>query len=67
MSKDFWNSRYAEQNFAYGTQPNTFLKEQLENVKSGRALFLGEGEGRNAVYASKIGCGTRTLLFKVVR
>lgn len=55
MSKDFWNSRYAEQKFAYGTQPNTFLKEKLENIKSGRALFLGEGEGRNAVYASKLG------------
>ena len=55
MSKDFWNSRYSEQEFAYGTQPNAFLKEQLEKIKSGTALFLGEGEGRNAVYASKIG------------
>ncbi len=55
MSKDFWNSRYSEQGFAYGTEPNVFLIEQLEKVKSGKALFLGEGEGRNAVYASKLG------------
>jgi len=55
MSKDFWNSRYSEQEFAYGTQPNAFLKEQLEKIKSGTALFLGEGEGRNAVYAAKLG------------
>ena len=55
MSKDFWNSRYSEQEFAYGTEPNEFLKEQLENLKSGTALFLGEGEGRNAVYAAKLG------------
>ncbi len=55
MSKDFWNSRYSEQEFAYGTQPNAFLKEQLEKIKSGTALFLGEGEGRNAVYASTLG------------
>ena len=55
MSKDFWNSRYSEQEFAYGTEPNAFLKKQLEKVKSGKALFLGEGEGRNAVYASKLG------------
>jgi SAM-dependent methyltransferase len=55
MSKDFWNSRYSEQEFAYGTEPNAFLKEQLEKVKSGKALFLGEGEGRNSVYASKLG------------
>lgn len=55
MSKDFWNSRYSEQEFAYGTLPNAFLKEQLEKIKSGTALFLGEGEGRNAVYAAKLG------------
>jgi ubiquinone/menaquinone biosynthesis C-methylase UbiE len=55
MSKDFWNSRYSEQEFAYGTQPNAFLKERLEKIKSGTALFLGEGEGRNAVYAATLG------------
>ncbi|MGQ9644774.1 MAG: SAM-dependent methyltransferase, partial [Ignavibacterium sp.] len=54
MSKDFWNSRYSEQEFAYGTQPNAFFKEQLEKIKSGSALFLGEGEGRNAVYAATL-------------
>lgn len=55
MSKDFWNSRYSEQEFAYGTEPNAFLKEQLGNLKSGKALFLGEGEGRHAVYAANSG------------
>ena len=55
MSKDFWNSRYSEQEFAYGTQPNAFLKQGLEKIKSGTALFLGEGEGRNAVYAATLG------------
>ena len=55
MSKDFWNSRYSDQEFAYGTDPNEFLKEKIEMLKTGKALFLGEGEGRNAVYASKIG------------
>ncbi len=55
MSKDFWNSRYSELEFAYGTDPNKFLKEQIEKLKTGKALFLGEGEGRNAVYAAKLG------------
>ena len=55
MSKDFWNSRYSDQEFAYGTEPNEFLKEQIEMLKTGKALFLGEGEGRNAVYAAKLG------------
>lgn len=55
MSKDFWDSRYSETEFAYGTKPNKFLKEHLENLKPGKALFLGEGEGRNAVYAATLG------------
>ena len=55
MSKDFWDSRYSEQEFAYGTKPNIFLREQLKKIKSGTALFLGEGEGRNAVYAATLG------------
>ena len=55
MSKDFWNTRYSDQEFAYGTEPNEFFKEQIEKLKSGTALFLGEGEGRNAIYAAKLG------------
>ena len=31
------------------------LKNRLEKIKSGTALFLGEGEGRNAVYAATLG------------
>ena len=55
MSKDFWNSRYSEKEFAYGTKPNEFFKEQIDKIIPGRAIFLGEGEGRNAVYAAKLG------------
>jgi SAM-dependent methyltransferase len=55
MSKDFWNNRYSEKEFAYGTKPNEFFKEQIDKIIPGNALFLGEGEGRNAVYAAKLG------------
>jgi SAM-dependent methyltransferase len=55
MSKDFWNNRYSEQEFAYGTEPNEFFKEQIDKLKPGRAFFLAEGEGRNAVYSAKSG------------
>jgi len=55
MSNDFWNKRYSEPEFAYGTKPNEFFKEQIAKLNPGRALFLGEGEGRNAVYAAKLG------------
>jgi len=55
MSNDFWNKRYSEPEFVYGTKPNEFFKEQIAKLNPGRALFLGEGEGRNAVYAAKLG------------
>jgi 2-polyprenyl-3-methyl-5-hydroxy-6-metoxy-1,4-benzoquinol methylase len=54
--KEYWNSRYQQKEFAYGTTPNTFLKETLDNLKlSGSILFPAEGEGRNAVYAATKG------------
>jgi SAM-dependent methyltransferase len=52
---EFWNKRYAETEFAYGTKPNRFFKEQILNCEPGRILFPGEGEGRNAVYAAQLG------------
>lgn len=50
-----WNDRYLKTEYAYGIEPNKFLKEQLRNLKSGKILFGAEGEGRNAIYAAKIG------------
>lgn len=49
---DFWNDRYAQKEFAYGTLPNVFLKEQLDLLEAGSILLPAEGEGRNAVYAA---------------
>jgi SAM-dependent methyltransferase len=52
---DKWNERYSKDEFAYGEQPNNYLKEQLEKLTVGTILFPAEGEGRNAVYAAKLG------------
>ncbi len=49
---DFWNQRYATVEYAYGTEPNEFYREELEKLKPGKILFPAEGEGRNAVYAA---------------
>lgn len=51
--KEFWNSRYAEADFAYGAEPNEFLKENLDFVPKGKILFPAEGEGRNAVFVAQ--------------
>jgi len=53
--KERWNDRYSNTTFAYGEQPNLYLKEQLEKLSAGNILFPAEGEGRNAVFAAKIG------------
>ncbi|MFI5206198.1 MAG: class I SAM-dependent methyltransferase, partial [Candidatus Paceibacterales bacterium] len=52
---DRWNDRYSKDEFAYGVQPNNYVKEQLEKLKIGAILFPAEGEGRNAVFAAKLG------------
>lgn len=52
---DRWNERYSQHEFAYGKEPNNYLKEQLEKLTPGTILFPAEGEGRNAVFAAKLG------------
>jgi SAM-dependent methyltransferase len=48
-----WDARYASD--VYGTAPNDFLTGQLDRLPRGRALCLGEGEGRNAVFLAQQG------------
>ena len=50
-----WNERYSKDEFAYGEEPNQYLKEQLQKLLKGTILFPAEGEGRNAVFAAKLG------------
>lgn len=52
---NFWNERYKTIDYAYGIEPNSFLKNQLMNMIPGKILFPAEGEGRNAVYAATKG------------
>lgn len=50
-----WNERFGNEEFAYGEEPNNYLKEQLEKLAPGQILFPAEGEGRNAVFAARLG------------
>ena len=54
--KQMWNERYAAEEYAYGKAPNAFFKQFLDTYQPrGNILLPAEGEGRNAVYAAKIG------------
>ena len=50
-----WDDRYSSEEFAYGEDPNNYLKEQLKKLNPGAILFPAEGEGRNAIFAAKSG------------
>lgn len=54
MDINFWNTRYKEPEFAYGIEPNDFLKSKINNLKShSKVLCLAEGEGRNAIFLTE--------------
>ena len=53
---DFWNARYATEDYIFGTAPNVFLASQAELIRPGmRALAIADGEGRNGVWLAEQG------------
>lgn len=60
--KEFWNERYSEETYAYGTNPNDFLKENIRLfAPQANILCLAEGEGRNAVFLAANGCNVSAV------
>lgn len=49
-----WNQRCSGNEFAYGTEPNSFLSEHV-GILTEPVLSLAEGEGRNAVFLASRG------------
>ncbi len=48
---EFWDQRYAGETYAYGVEPNRFLRTQRHRLpERGRCLAVGGGEGRNGVW-----------------
>ena len=54
FDESFWNKRYTNSDYLYGTEPNSFLAEHC-SILSGPVLSLSEGEGRNAVFLASRG------------
>lgn len=50
-----WDERYAGDEYAYGREPNDFLRRTADDILPGRVLCLAEGEGRNAVFLAQQG------------
>jgi len=53
---EFWNQRFSQPGYMYGTEPNSFLASQREYLKPGtKALAVADGEGRNGVWLAQQG------------
>jgi len=63
---EFWNARYARDNYVYGTEPNAYFQKEIDKINpAGKVLLPAEGEGRNAVYAAKSGWEVTAFDFSI--
>jgi hypothetical protein len=53
-----WDERYSAEEYADGTEPNTFLTANFQHLPKGRVLSLAEGEGaQRGVFGATGLCG----------
>lgn len=58
----FWDERYSRDDYVFGEAPNAFLAAQAHLLpKSGRALAIADGEGRNGVWLAEQGLDVLSL------
>jgi len=55
MKSQDWDQRYATTELVWGAGPNRFLVSEVADLTPGRALDLGCGEGRNAIWLAERG------------
>jgi uncharacterized OsmC-like protein/predicted O-methyltransferase YrrM len=55
MEAHDWDERYRGATLLWTERPNQFLVEEVSGLEPGRALDLGTGEGRNAVWLAEQG------------
>ncbi len=55
MEAHDWDERYRGATHLWTERPNQLLVEEISGLKPGRALDLGTGEGRNAVWLAEQG------------
>jgi SAM-dependent methyltransferase len=55
MDQAAWDERYAGPELIWGSGPNCFVAEELAALPPGRAIDLGTGEGRNAIWLAERG------------
>jgi cyclopropane fatty-acyl-phospholipid synthase-like methyltransferase len=59
-----WRTRFSAPGYAFGKEPNAFLKAQAHLLRRGqRALSVADGEGRNGVWLAQQGLDVLAIDF----
>ncbi|WP_458780512.1 class I SAM-dependent methyltransferase [Arthrobacter sp. D3-16] len=58
-----WDRRYSDSARVWGANPNTWIAAELDGLAPGRALDLGAGEGRHAIWLAGRGWQVRAVDF----
>ena len=66
MEREDWDRRYRGTELVWTAQPNRFVVQELHGLLPGRALDLGSGEGRNAVWLAEAGWQVTAVDFSPV-
>jgi SAM-dependent methyltransferase len=66
MDQTAWDERYAGPELVWGAGPNCFVAQELANLPPGRAIDLGTGEGRNAIWLAERGFTVTAVDFSQV-
>lgn len=53
--REHWDRRYADTELLWSQEANRFLVQEAESLSPGRAIDLGAGEGRNAMWLAARG------------
>jgi SAM-dependent methyltransferase len=61
-----WDERYASTGLVWSAEANRFVVEELADLPPGRALDLGAGEGRNAIWLAERGWQVTAVDFSAV-
>ncbi len=66
MDSAEWDQRYAGSGLVWTAEPNRFVVAEVQDISPGRALDLGAGEGRNAVWLAARGWRVTAVDFSAV-
>jgi SAM-dependent methyltransferase len=59
-----WEARFSAPGYAFGKEPNAFLKAQAHRLPAGgKALSVADGEGRNGVWLAELGLDVLAIDF----